>query len=71
MNNHPMDPTAVSPLEDRAARLFAVYGGPDAQAAGDRREQDAAARMRRARMAVQELEAFAAPLVTDHRGRQL
>jgi hypothetical protein len=64
------DPMAVG-RGDRAQRFYAVYGGEGAQEAADVRDAAAAARMRRERLAVDELSAFCAPLVIDSAGRAL
>jgi hypothetical protein len=64
------DPAAVG-RGDRAQRFYRVYGGEGAQEAADARDAAAAARMRRERLAVDEVSAFCAPLVIDSTGRAL
>jgi len=64
------DPVAVG-RGDRAQRFYRVYGGEGAQEAADARDAAAAARLRRERLAVDEVSAFCAPLVIDSRGRAL
>jgi hypothetical protein len=64
------DPVALR-RGDRAQRFYAVYGGEGAQEAADARDALAAARMRRERLAVDEISAFRAPLVIDSKGRAL
>jgi hypothetical protein len=64
------DPAAVQG-RDRAQRFFRVYGGEGAHEAADARDGAAAARMRRERLAVDEVAAFCAPLVIDSTGRAL
>lgn len=66
----PRDPLAVG-RADRAQRFYAVYGGEGAQEAADLRDAAAAARMRRERLAVDEISAFCAPLVIDSKGRAI
>ncbi|HZL16510.1 MAG TPA: hypothetical protein VFG23_02065 [Polyangia bacterium] len=64
------DPAAVTGPE-RASALFAVYGSDDAQHSADQRDAEAASRLRRSRMAVDEIAAFGAPLLVTNDGKAI